>query len=111
LFDRVVLSYAEIKSYPRLAAACIDPDPTVLQQVWRPHLSHFCCDVERITELAIGGNHDLEAAWFKLAQGESVPRAVEVQVVSKCGRLYSARGLDPRHYFGIASRFGLEEEA
>jgi hypothetical protein len=67
--------------------------------------------VERITELALGGDHELEAAWFKLAQGESVPRAIEAQVVNKCGRLYSARELDPRRYFGIAARFGLEDEA
>jgi hypothetical protein len=111
IFERTVRTYAAIRCYPVISASNPDPDGSRSRpHKWRPDLAHFCIDVEIATEAALGENSlDLQAGWFSLAMGEAVPPEIERAVVSRCGKIYKRKGLDPRRYLHINPR-GCDEE-
>jgi alpha-beta hydrolase superfamily lysophospholipase len=103
VFRRVASTYTAIRQYPALAATDPDPDPLVRSRRWTPHFAHFCCDVEMLTEQALRDAPDLQAAWFKLAADEDgVPPKVAREVITRCGKHYKSRKIDPRSYFSIS---------
>jgi hypothetical protein len=81
-----------------------DPD-AARQRTLTSDAIHFRIDVERATTTALLKLPALQRAWFKMACGEAVPEAHSV--ITKVGRLYEARRLDPNLYFHRFRRGGV----
>jgi hypothetical protein len=70
------------------------------------HSIEFCADVEKATKVALLGNplwEDCIDQLLKELCGDSVDDTfslgLRAEVVSKCARIYRARGLEPANYF------------
>jgi hypothetical protein len=109
LFYRVVDAYAATATIPPVAAVQHDdelPRPKVLTPGC-PAL-HFRCDTERATARVLTGEPAMQRAWFALVAGENVDPKTAREVITRCGRIYAERGLDPLVYFK-AERKGSAE--
>jgi hypothetical protein len=111
LFDRVISAYVQVRGYPVVVAVDPDDDPVSRSHKWTPTLCHYLVDVELSTTDALKELPELQAAWFTLAAGEIVEPSLAEQVVSRCARLYKARGLDPGLYFRPSHRRGRAASA
>jgi len=104
IFNGVVSCYVRMKGLPVVTVRTLDPDPLptdTKNQCWTPTTGEYVADVEIATVKALdslGGGELLEAAWFRLAAGESVEPALAHKVMAKCGAFYETRRL--HRYFG-----------
>jgi hypothetical protein len=98
LFERVTAAYIDISELPLLIALDYDPDATRSRTLTHDAIN-FRIDVERATEQALADFPALQRAWFHLACGDKVDVATQRAVITRCGRFYQQRGLDPNKYF------------
>lgn len=105
LFDRVVRAYVEISELPPVTALDYDHDAPRSRTLTHDAIN-FRVDVEHATETALRDLPALQRAWFALACGDNVDAETTRAVITRCGRLYQQRGLDPNKYFHSFRRGG-----
>lgn len=100
VFRSTVSQYVEVIQLPAICAIQIDRESPSRSRRWTPQDAHYKCDVEHATEIALRDRIDLQQAWFRLvAEDATVHQKETEEVISRCGRLYAARGLSPWTYY------------
>lgn len=100
VFHSVVKLYVEVVQISPVSAIQIDRDAPSRSRRLTSDDIHFRVDVERATEYALRGRLELEPVWFRLAANEvGIDQKQAAAVIHLCGRLYAARGLEPRKYY------------
>jgi hypothetical protein len=105
LFDRVVRAYVEISELPPITALDYDIDAPRSRTLTHDAVD-FRVDVEAATETALRDLPALQSAWFELARADKVTATTARAVITRCGKLYQERGLDPNKYFYVFRRGG-----
>lgn len=100
VFRSVTESYVHTKCLSPIVAHQIDSDdPTSRSEKLTVDAIHFAADVERSTERALSDRPELQAVWFRLVAGETVAPKLAKEVITLCGRVYTANKLEPWRYF------------
>lgn len=97
VFRAVTEAYERTRRLSPVAAH--QTDPTSHSKRLLPDSVNFVVDIQHATEKALESRLDLQDAWFKIVAGEPVEAKTTREVISRCGRLYSARKLQPWKYF------------
>jgi hypothetical protein len=96
IFYLVTQAYADIRSLSPIVAFSYDDEKT--NRKLNADSIHFIADVESATRKALNDNPALIEQWERIIQQKrQVPNASSI--VSRCGRLYQIRKLNPRDYF------------
>jgi hypothetical protein len=95
----VITEYLRIKSLSPIVASNPDPEPLTRSQRLTFDLVGYAVDIEHATEKALEGRPDLQSVWFSIALGEPVQAALRNEVSWRCGRIYSARRIEPWKYW------------
>lgn len=98
VFHAVVAEYVKLKALSPIVASSIDPDGIGKSTKLTYGNIDYIVDIESATEKALENRLDLQATWFCLALGEAVAPKLARETISRCGRLYVARGLAPWKY-------------
>ena len=98
IFQAVTGRYVRARQSQPVVAMNMDPNPANQSKRMTVDEVHFSCDVERLTERALGNRLDLQAAFFSLLTGKPVPVEVAREVYTLCGRAYTGK-VEPHVYF------------
>lgn len=98
-FNAVVAEYVRIKQLSPVVASTFDPEGTDRSDKLTFDLVGYAVDIERATESALRDSPELQQTWFALAQGQPADPKLAHRVIEKCGRIYSARRLEPWRYW------------
>lgn len=100
----VIEAYVRIRQLEPVVSSNPDPDPNTRREKLTYGLIDWIADIEMATEQALKDRIDLQSAWFSMALDESVDLRLRSEVVSRCGRVYVGRGLEPWKYWRRKSR-------
>jgi hypothetical protein len=94
IFDSVIAAYLDIASLSPLVACSYDDEHR--SRKLGPELIHYKADIENATSKALKNNPDLIRQWEDAVFDEATN--VSPAIVRECGRVYSARKLQPHIY-------------
>jgi hypothetical protein len=113
LFYTVLDAVQDINSLPLTSASHPNGEGNMVRQrLYNASAVEFLTDVEKATKVALSicGSLDAELwnAFCAMFAGEAVAPALSRKVVTRVGRIYSARKLHPNQYFKLYRRGGVQ---
>jgi hypothetical protein len=101
LVRSVIEAYSQVKKLPVICAIGYDPSSLTRSRRVSPDSIHYVTDVEHAVRDVCQGDPELESAWNRLLEDDSVISNSDARAIRRLAKVFVSRELHPSQYFRI----------